>query len=223
MKLSVIIPAYNEAECIESAVKETCDVVGIDAEVLVVENGSTDKTAAIVKRITDKRVKLVQLKKASFGGAIREGVRVAKGDYVILLNADWIDVDFIRQSTKLLQKFDIVVGSKVLDKHLDHRPVIRKLLSKLLTFVLHRSFGFNLSDSHGLKAWRSTQNSQWLKTAQNEIIETEFLIRVIHAKAKITEIPVQIEEHRAPRISVFKRGITMLKELRKLYAVKASL
>ena len=77
--------------------------------------------------------------------------------------------------------------------------------------------------SHGLKAWRSSQNPQWLATTQNEIIETEFLIRAMHAKAKVKEIAVEITESRAPRISIYKRIFAMGSELRKLYAIRKTL
>ena len=225
MKLSIIIPAYNEAEIITDALEQIITAGFKDYEVIVVENGSSDGTAKIIEAYAKKhpKVVLVQLEQASFGGAIREGVRLAQGKQVVLLNADWVDTDFIVSATKLLSSHDIIVGSKVLDKNLDQRPVVRKILSRILTFVLQRSFGFNLSDSHGLKAWSSSVNQLWLISMQNEIIETEFLLRAMHAKASMTEIAVKIEEHRAPRISVFKRGITMQRELRKLYAIRSKL
>ena len=225
MKLSIIIPAYNEEEIIGGALDVLLAAGFSSYEFIVVENGSSDKTAQIVKSYAKNHPEVVlsSLKEASFGGAIREGVRLAKGKYVVLLNADWIDTEFIAAATKLLGQYDIVVGSKVLDKNLDQRPFVRKVLSRILTYVLHRSFGFKLSDSHGLKAWNSSQNTLWLKSMQNEIIETEFLLRAMHEDSSMTEIAVKIEEHRAPRISIFKRGVTMLRELRRLYAIKSQL
>lgn len=224
MKLSIIIPAYNEAVIIAEAIEQIRGADFKDYEIIVVENGSADTTAQIVINYAEKHpeVRLLQLKQASFGGAIREGVSHAQGECVVLLNADWIDIDFIDQAQKLLKRYDIVVGSKVLDKSLDQRPFVRKVLSSILTFVLHRSFRFNLSDSHGLKAWRASVNPHWLASQQNEIIETEFLLRSMHANVTMTEVAVKIEEHRAPRSSVLKRGVTMLKELRRLHAVQKS-
>ncbi|MCG8406839.1 MAG: glycosyltransferase family 2 protein [Phycisphaerales bacterium] len=97
-ELTLLIPAYNEAQCIEASVKSCiahCLEAGLDFEVLVVDDGSTDETAAIVESLCQdhaagfERLRLLRLKRnVGKGGAVRAGLAVAAGRYVIFTDAD---------------------------------------------------------------------------------------------------------------------------------------
>jgi dolichyl-phosphate beta-glucosyltransferase len=91
--LSVIVPAYNESARIAhtlSAVTSEIDRLGVEAEVIVVDDGSTDRTASIVAEASrvDPRVKLVQAPHAGKGAAVRRGMLEAKGAWRFLADAD---------------------------------------------------------------------------------------------------------------------------------------
>jgi len=91
--LSVIVPAYNESARIAhtiSAVTSEIDRLGVEAELIVVDDGSTDRTASIVADASraDPRVKLVQAPHAGKGAAVRRGMLEAKGEWRFLADAD---------------------------------------------------------------------------------------------------------------------------------------
>lgn len=91
--LSVIVPAYNESARIAhtiSAVVSEIDRLGVEAEVIVVDDGSTDRTASIVADASrvDPRVKLVQSPHAGKGAAVRRGMLEATGAWRFLADAD---------------------------------------------------------------------------------------------------------------------------------------
>ena len=94
--LSVVIPAYNEedgvAECIERvlSVEPELRKVGLDGlELIVVDDGSKDKTAEIIKGYVDRGVVLIQHKvNRNYGGALKTGFHHASGDFLAFMDAD---------------------------------------------------------------------------------------------------------------------------------------
>lgn len=99
-KVSVVVPVYNaEAyleECIDSILGQTLT----DIEVIAVDDGSTDGSAAILKKYAerDKRLKVVMQENAGVSTARNNGIREAKGEYVSFIDSDdWIDADFLEK------------------------------------------------------------------------------------------------------------------------------
>lgn len=218
-KVSVIIPVYNEELLLKAAVEKSLQWTRAHtqkAEIIIAENGSTDATATIADELAAHHAEIVvlHLPEANFGKAFRAAVRQARFEITILLNADWIDTDFMAQVLPLLEVSDMVVGSKTLDPTADHRPYIRKLLSKLLTTIIRIAFRFRGSDSHGLKAFQTKKLQPIINDCQSlEIIETELLLRAQWSGLRIVEVPVSIEELRPPRLSVLKRCGIVAREL----------
>jgi glycosyltransferase involved in cell wall biosynthesis len=229
-KVSIIIPAYNEADFAKNDLPPLLDWLdtqyGKNYEMIVVENGSIDGSLQILQSLSKKRPSLVveHLDKASFGEPVRRGIALASGDVGVLLNADWLDRDFVLSGVQATAKADMVIGSKVLARDLDHRPWVRRQASTALTLVLKHAFGFQFSDSHGLKAFRlATVKPHAAKCTMNEIVESELLLRIQHSGLKISEVPVEIHETRAPRVSFVKRIGSMGKELVALYRLQKSI
>ena len=147
-KISVLIPVYNERAFVNDNLPELIQWLNKtfdkNYEVVIVENGSTDGTyeALSILAADMPQLQLHTLKKASFGNAVRTAIMKAKGDIGILLNADWLDRDFIKNSIKECDTHDFVIGSKLLDPTLDSRPLFRKIASKSLTFLLKKIIWF---------------------------------------------------------------------------------
>lgn len=216
---SIIIPAFNEQEILESAVnqvlawaRQNTDKV----ELIIAENGSTDETPSIVDRLAsdNSEVGVLHLKEANFGKAIKVAAQAAKHERIILLNADWIDAEFMQRALPLLDNNDIVVGSKVLDPSADRRPLLRKALSITLNVFIRTFFKFKGSDSHGLKAFKAKSVVPIINSCTSlEIIETEMLLRAQWEGLKTVEVPVGIEELRPPRVGIARRSVVVAKEL----------
>ena len=88
--VSVIIPAYNEARVIEGSIRRVLQSVGVDLEIIVVDDGSKDETSAIVAKAfrRDKRVKLITQINAGKAAAVNNGINAARGEIIIALDAD---------------------------------------------------------------------------------------------------------------------------------------
>lgn len=225
-KISVLIPVYNEFVFVKNDLESLLTWLDKNYakqyELVIVENGSTDGTLEALHAAakTHKQLKIYSLAEPSFGNAVRTAILNATGEIGILLNADWIDTNFIKAGALHCKTHDVVIGSKLLDPTLDSRPVVRKIASKSLTFLLQKIFKFEFSDSHGLKAFRLSKIKPIAKKCTlNEIFESELLLRAQYASLKITEIPVAIIETRSPRTSFFGRIFSMFRELFTLHKI----
>ena len=89
-RLSILIPVYNEKRTIAEAIRRARTVeLPVDREILVIDDGSTDGTAEILKRLADSTVKVIQLPaNMGKGAALRRGFQESTGDYVVVYDAD---------------------------------------------------------------------------------------------------------------------------------------
>ena len=225
--VSIVFPAYNEQQILqddmESFLVWAKKSVPELAEVLMVDDGSSDGTLELAQKLTQKYTffRPLSIVHTGFGGALKKGVASAVGDVGILLNADWLDKDFVLDGLEAMAGADFVIGSKVLNAHTDHRPWVRRQASHLLTLVLRVCFGFGFSDSHGLKVFDLKKVQPIIAACtMNEIIESELLMAAQLKGLRIVEIPVAITETRSPRVGFTRRIFSMGHELVKLYVAK---
>lgn len=162
MKLSLVLPIYNESESIPelfSRISETMSTIGHPYEVIAVNDGSRDQTAARLNEIAahQKEVKVIHFRvNAGQTAAIHAGIEHATGDVIIPLDSD-LEND-PKDITKLLQKldegYDVVSGWRK-DRWADKR-LVRKLPSMFANTLISKVSGVKLHD-YGctLKAYRA--------------------------------------------------------------------
>jgi len=124
MKLSVIIPVFNEKATIEEIIKKV-KKVPVEKEIIVVDDGSTDGTSNILKKVADEKkinneIKIIlKEKNEGKGVAIREGLKYVNGDIVVIQDADleYDPSDWIKMLKVMDEKkADVVYGSRVLGR-----------------------------------------------------------------------------------------------------------
>jgi dolichol-phosphate mannosyltransferase len=151
VRLSVIMPAYNEAEGIEVAVDAVRSNV-LDrisgAELVVVNDGSKDTTGALLDRIAadDSRVRVVHKANGGHGPAIMTGLSEARGDYVFLVDSDnQIPLEeFAPLWEKVQSGFDAAFGVR----RVRNDAQLRKVLTVVIRLCLGALFGVRLYDSN---------------------------------------------------------------------------
>ncbi len=164
MKLSVIIPARNEEGSIEETLVqlfETLRADGIPHQVIVVDDGSTDRTVDAVQRlrVSQPELKLVHNSdRHGFGMAVRAGIPYATGDAVAIMMADGSDspADLVRYYHKLLEGYDCVFGSRFIkgSKAVDY-PWHKLAINRAANFFVRILFRLSYNDiTNAFKCYR---------------------------------------------------------------------
>jgi len=152
MKLSVVIPVYNEVNTIEQ-ILEHVNCVEIDKEIIVVDDFSTDGTRAVLELLKDRYPNIVifhQPFNMGKGRALRRGFEAARGDYVIVQDADLeYDPQDYYQLLRPLEngKADVVYGSRFITTQ-EHRVLYfwHSIGNVVLTMLSNMMTNLNLSD-----------------------------------------------------------------------------
>jgi dolichol-phosphate mannosyltransferase len=157
MKLSVVIPAHNEADCIEATVTQLYSRLTterIDHEILVVNDASTDETDAILSRLETEIPTLLQIHNAApngFGFAVRKGLDEFRGDAVAVYMADASDrpEDLVRFFRALVShQADCVFGSRfILGGRTFDYPLPKLVLNRLANTFIQVLFGIRYNDT----------------------------------------------------------------------------
>ena len=232
MKLSVVIPAYNEETIFRATEKTLTEALtamketGVfdDYELVFVSDGSTDATPALITEAAgaDPRITpCIYSPNHGKGCAVRTGILASSGDYVLYTDCDLAyGTDVIADAVKQLTSTgaDVLIGSRAIhpDGYAGYTP-LRKLASKVYLRVLAAFAGFSLSDSQcGFKAMKGDCGRELFAkcTTDSFAFDFEFLIRAQRAKKSVTELPVTIVNHRASTVHVFRDGFRMLGDIR---------
>jgi glycosyltransferase involved in cell wall biosynthesis len=194
-KASVIIPAYNEEQGIGAVLKDVKGIIPKDYELIVVDDGSTDKTCVEVLKYDI--VRLVRHEKnVGKGGAIRTGVEHASGEYLIFIDADnTYPVEVLSEIVdKLDEGLQFVIGSRKLDTG-NNIPVLNRLGNAILSRVIAALYGPYTSDPFsGVYGIRKKDIEKMDLISTGFEIETEIVIKASKMGLKCLNIPVNYRE-----------------------------
>lgn len=199
MKLSVIIPVYNEEKTILETVKRV-NKLPIDKEIIVVDDGSTDGTYTKIKiqsaswRTNLKSIKVIRHEKNQGKGmAIRSGIKYATGSYIIIQDAD-LEYD-PRDILKLLKpikegKAEVVYGSRFTG---EHRNMFfwHFMGNQFLTFLTNILYNTTLSDMEtGYKLIKTALLKSLNLKCQRFEFEPEVTAKILKRGVRIYEVPI---------------------------------
>ena len=157
MKLSIVIPAYNEEESITETIdqiEEAFSKVNIDHEIFIVNDNSKDNTAQVLEELAQKYPSLkheTNLGPNGFGYAVRYGLERYSGDCVAVMMADLSDspYDLIRYYTTMVEgNYDCVFGSRFIKggKVIDY-PWIKKMINRIANFIIRMTMRIKYNDT----------------------------------------------------------------------------
>ena len=209
---SIVIPIYNEEEILETSFNEIasiCEKTGIKYEIILVENGSTDKTKEITSNLmtTNSKTKVINLVNPNYGNALKQGFLAAKNELVVSFDIDYFSESFLKEALSLEKEFTALTASKRMSESKDDRRTIRKLATKLFVLMLKTLFSTNLSDTHGMKAIRRADIVEQIEkvVSTQDLFDTELLLRIERENKLIKEVPTNVNEIRPSVSLIFTR------------------
>ena len=200
--LSVIIPVYNEESTVVELIERVAGVeLPLEKEIIVVDDGSSDKTLELLQlnqtKITHLYATPVNVGK---GAAVRIGLKFAKGDILLIQDADLeLDPAEYKELLKpiLDGKTSVVYGSRFLRRD-NPVPPIRRLANRFLTGVTNLLYGSRLTDMETAYKVFTKEVAAKLALSGNRFeIEPEITARIFQAGYKIWEIPISYQPRTA--------------------------
>jgi dolichyl-phosphate beta-glucosyltransferase len=224
--ISIVIPAYNESARISKALGEVLRVVrerAWQAEVLVVNDGSTDRTAAIVAGFAqlNPEVRLLNNQEnRGKGFSVRHGVLNAVGEIVMFTDADLSAP--MEEAERLFDALnhgaDIAIGSRWLERNRQthKQPLYRQFFGRCFNAITRLIMGLPFADTQcGFKAFRRpvAQTIFQLQRIERWGFDPELLFIALKRGYKIQEVPVTWGHDERSRLSYLKDGIKMLEDI----------
>src|SRR5437867_9291040 len=223
--VSIVVPAFNEAARIGDSIRKIGDFVGrspISFEVIIVDDGSVDETAAIVSRARMKSLRFIRNhQNHGKGYTVRQGVLASAGTYVLFTDADLSapieEVDKLLQ-VALNEDADVVIGSRKLhDSMIEKRQSrSRELGAKLFNRMVRLLLGLPLQDTQcGFKLFHR-QKSRRIFEKQTTLgfgFDPELLFLAKRDGLKIRETPVRWSHSDGSKVRFLHDGVRMFLDL----------
>jgi len=225
-KLSVVIPAYNEEQGIADivqrvmAVREAVLGIGLDdMELLVVDDGSRDRTAEIVRDIAKNTpgVRLISHKiNRGYGGALKTGFSEARGELIGFLDADGTyPPEFFPQLCKeAMNGVDLVIGSRMAGAD-SKMPVTRRVGNLFFASLLSIMGWERVTDSaSGMRVFKRNILEQMYPLPDGLNLTPVMSTRAIHEGIKMSEVPIPYSERVGrSKLNIIKDGMLFLNSM----------
>jgi hypothetical protein len=214
VELTVVIPCLNEAETVATCVRKAVAFIagnGIDGEVVVADNGSTDGSRQLA---ADAGARVVPIPDRGYGNALMGGIIAARGEYVIMGDAD-DSYDFTSLMpfvTELRQGYDLVMGNRFKGGIAPGAmpPLHRYLGTPVLSFIGRLFFHSNIGDFNcGLRGFRRDSAIKLGLQATGMEFASEMIVKAALAKQKISEVPTTLAKDgrsRPPHLNTWRDG-----------------
>ena len=223
---SIVIPAFNESARIDATLREVVSCIRShdwDAEVIVVNDGSTDTTARQVLdfSLSAPEVRLIENPgNRGKGFSVRHGLLQARGEIVMFTDADLSAP--IHEAERLFAAIghgaDIAIGSRWLDRsrQVHRQPLYRQFFGRCFNMITRSVMGLKFHDTQcGFKAFTrpAAQTVFQLQTIEGWGFDPEILFIATKRGLRIEEVPVTCGHDERTRISYLRDGFHMLREM----------
>jgi glycosyltransferase involved in cell wall biosynthesis len=229
LEVSVVLPAYNEANKLETAVAETAKALEEFArsyQLIIAEDGSTDGTDKIADTLSGSYSFVKHLhgeKRLGRGAALKNAFRSSNGKILVYMDVDLAtNVEQLKSLVKAVEEegFDFATGSRMLPESKVKRSHARHIASKSYNFLVRAMLGSKIRDHQcGFKAFKREALLPLLDevAACHWFWDTELLVRAFRKGYKIKEIPVEWKSRRETKVRLLKDAFSMGWQVVKLW------
>ena len=238
IRLSIIIPAYNEEDRIVTTLDKTTAYLARQAyrsEILVVSDGSSDNTGKVVSGYaSDRKVRLRFLEyfpNRGKGYAVRYGMCRGAGEVIMFMDADYsVPIEAVKKGLALVgQGHDAAIASRALPESnvVQHQNLFRELSAKLYTFIQNTYLGFNYPDTQcGFKLFtRNAAHDLFARQKLDSVIfDPEILWLAKRQGYKVAQFPVDwthVEDSRIQYDSL-RKSLFVFRELFRIKSLHSS-
>lgn len=230
--ISIVIPAFNESERLGASVQKILTYLGKDlptAELIVVDDGSSDDTAQVAEtaaaKFPDLKTKVIRYEKnRGKGYAVKTGLLAAAGNVALFSDADLsTPIEELPKLTEpiIQDKFDVAFGSRALDRSLigTHQSWRREQGGKVFNTVVRTFTGLPFWDTQcGFKAFNMMKFRPLLDLMKIDRFgfDVEFLYVAYYNKLRLAEIPVRWDHCEGTKVSVLRDSLRMVNEVRQI-------
>ena len=225
LKVSIVIPAFNEATRIRESLEKIENYLGrrnFQSEVIVVDDGSSDDTATICESTKLRNLRVIRnSRNQGKGFSVRDGVLAASGEYVLFTDADLsAPIDELDKllAVALNENADVVIGSRGIDSKLieKHQSSVRENGGRFFNVVVRTILSLNIHDTQcGFKLFKKSRvESAFRKqTTAGFGFDPELLFVMSRQGLKILEIPVRWSHVEGSKIRFLSDGARMFMDL----------
>jgi dolichyl-phosphate beta-glucosyltransferase len=229
MEISIVIPAYNEEKRIEKTLKKIYEYFkekGVEFEIIIVDDGSKDKTVEIVERFSldKKEIRILKHEKnMGKGAAVKTGILNAKGELILFTDADLSTPieEFEKLKNEIEGGYDIAIGSRALkdSKIIIPQPFYRRIIGRIFPLLVRLIVIKDFKDTQcGFKLFKNEAAKKIFSRLKINgfAFDVEVLARGKKEGFKIAEIGVVWYNSPESKVSVLKAPIKMFLELNKI-------
>lgn len=219
IELTILMPCLNEETTLPVCIKKAQEFIkkeNLNAEILIADNGSTDKSVKIAKELG---INVVNVKEKGYGNALRHGTLAAKGKYVIMADSD-DSYNFLEIKPfldKLREGYDFVIGNRLKGKiEKNAMPFTHRYIgTPILSFLIRKKYKVKIYDVNcGLRGYCNKKVIDLNCKSTGMEYASEMIIKAQEAHLKIVEIPINFYKDgrdREPHLNAIGDGIRHLK------------
>lgn len=221
--LSVVIPAYNEAERLAPGLRKATDYLrarGLSYELLVVDDGSRDATVQVAERFGADGVRVLRHERnRGKGGAVRTGVLASRGQRVLLSDADFsTPIEEVEKLESLLEEVPVVLGSRAVEGSniRERQPIYRELMGKTFNLFIRMLGVRGISDTQcGFKLFQGDVARSLCAdlTIEGFAYDVELVWLAQRRGHRVAEVGVVWDNSPDSRVDPIRSSLSMLRDV----------
>lgn len=231
MKINFVIPTYNESLVIEKNLQTVLDFFAqemskYDWRIIVADNGSTDDTVSIAKKLAEENHRLIvwHTDQKGRGHALRRVWQKWPADVCAYMDADLAtDLAHAPELVRALASAEVAAGTRLNARSQTSRSLLREISSRVYNMIARQIVRLDVSDTQcGFKALRGETAARLLPLTEDGgwFFDTELLALAAHFGLRVAEVPVRWQEapdrRRKSSVKIMATAVNYLKQLIKL-------